>query len=300
MGNLALLGISLLTGLLLQRVRAFPADAHRGLNAFIIYISLPAITLRYLPELEPSWTWLYPAGMSWVVFLVGVGVFVSLGRWLGWDRQTVGCLVLVCGLGNTSFVGFPLIEAMYGTEGLRIAILCDQPGAFLVLSTLGIVAVGYFAAGRITGRAILGRVLAFPPFLAFLASLLLAPLSPWPDWITGPLETLGRTLTPLALVSVGLQLRLPRRDFPFPAFGIGLVYKLLLAPALIWGLYVGLLRQEGLAIEVSILEAAMAPMITPSIIAMEHGLNPPLASVLVGLGIPLSLLSVWGWYVGGL
>ena len=296
MENLVLLGVSLLAGLGLQRVPGFPAGAHRGLNAFIIYISLPAITLRYLPELTPSWDWLYPAGMSWIVFVVAVGVFTLLGRWRGWDRRTLGCLVLVCGLGNTSFVGFPLIEALFGTEGLRIAILCDQPGAFLVLSTLGIVAVGYYGTGRVTLRAMLMRVVTFPPFLAFVLSLVLALWAPLPTWVTSPLETLGRTLTPLALVSVGLQLKLPRRDFPFPAFGWGLLYKLVLAPALIWGLYVGLLRQEGLVIDVSVLEAAMAPMITPSIIAMEHDLNPPLASVLVGLGIPISLLTVWGWY----
>jgi predicted permease len=47
-----------------------------------------------------------------------------------------GCLILTAGLGNTSFLGFPIIEALYGQEGMKTAILVDQPGTFVVLSTL--------------------------------------------------------------------------------------------------------------------------------------------------------------------
>jgi predicted permease len=50
-----------------------------------------------------------------------------------------GCLILTAGLGNTSFLGFPIIEALYGQEGMKTAILVDQPGTFVVLSTLGII-----------------------------------------------------------------------------------------------------------------------------------------------------------------
>ncbi|GAB4420385.1 MAG: AEC family transporter [Bacteroidia bacterium] len=298
MDQLVLLPVCLLGGLLLRRVPGFPPDAARGLNAFIIHVSLPAITLRYIPVLEIGWALLYPVAMSWIVFLVAWPLFMWWGRWMKWSRATVGCLVLVAGLGNTSFVGFPFIAHYYGEAGLQIAVLCDQPGAFLVLATLGMLALSYFGAGDQPLRAgsILGQVLRFPPFVAFLLSLLLIPLAPLPAVVTGVLDKLGATLTPLALVSVGLQLRWPGSDFPFPALGLGLLYKLLLAPLLILGLYRGLAGQSGLAIDVSILEAAMAPMITPSILAMERGLDPPLASILVGAGIPLSLLTVAGWY----
>lgn len=296
MSNLVLLLGCLLAGLLLRQIPGFPSEAHRGLNAFIIYLALPALTLLYIPQLELAWALAYPIAMSWIVFLVALGLFMALGRWLGWDTRTVGCLVLCCGLGNTSFVGFPLIEQFYGEAGLRYAILCDQPGAFLVLATLGIAAVGYFTTGRIEGRAIGRKVITFPPFIAFVLSLLIAPFGGAPNWLTPTLEALGGCLTPLALVSIGLQLRIRARELQTRPLLVGLGYKLLLAPALIWAIYVGLAGQQGLGIQVSILEAAMAPMITPSIIAMENNLNPPLASLFVGLGIPISLGTVFGWH----
>ncbi len=296
MENFILLITCLLLGIGLRRLPGFPRDAAKGINAFIIYLSLPAITLRYIPELTLGWELAFPIGMSWIVFLVAIPLFTAFGRWWKLDKRTVGAMVLVCGLGNTSFVGFPLIRYFYGEAGLKIAILCDQPGAFLVLSTLGIAAVGYYGSGSFSWRQIGRRVLSFPPFVAFVLAL---ALSWWtfPGWLNFTLDSLGSTLTPLALVSVGLQLQLPTRRFPYPALAAGLVYKLLLAPALIAALYLGLFRQSGLAIDVSILEAAMAPMITPAIICMDHDLNPPLASIFVGLGIPLSLLTVYGWFL---
>jgi malate permease and related proteins len=49
---------------------------------------------------------------------------------------------------------------------------------------------------------------------------------------------------------------------------------------------------------VTIFEAAMAPQIGASIVALEQKLDPPLITLMVGIGIPLSFLTLplW-WYV---
>ncbi len=51
-----------------------------------------------------------------------------------------------------------------------------------------------------------------------------------------------------------------------------------------------------MASQVTILEAAMPPMITPSILAMEKNLDPALASLLIAVGIPLGLATTGAWY----
>jgi hypothetical protein len=53
-------------------------------------------------------------------------------------------------------------------------------------------------------------------------------------------------------------------------------------------LYVVILNQNSKMIEVAIMESAMAPMITASILA-THGLKPRLSSMMIGFGIPISL-----------
>jgi predicted permease len=47
---------------------------------------------------------------------------------------------------------------------------------------------------------------------------------------------------------------------------------------------------------VTVFEAAMAPMIGASIVAIDHELDPPLVTLMVGLGIPLSFATLPVWW----
>jgi predicted permease len=80
------------------------------------------------------------------------------------------------------------------------------------------------------------------------------------------------------------------------SFGLGLLYKLILTPAIIYLLYVVILNQNSKMIEVAIMES-MAPMITASILATTHGLKPRLSSMMIGFGIPISFITLAFWYV---
>jgi predicted permease len=77
---------------------------------------------------------------------------------------------------------------------------------------------------------------------------------------------------------------------------VGLVFKLAIAPALILLLFAGLLGERGAVLQVTVFEAAMPPMIGASIVAMDHELDPPLLTLMVGIGIPLAFLTLPLWY----
>jgi predicted permease len=85
------------------------------------------------------------------------------------------------------------------------------------------------------------------------------------------------------------------------ALTVGLAFKLVLGPALILALFGAPLGDALPALRVTVFEAAMGPMIGASIVAMEHELDPPLVTLMVGVGIPVSFLTLplW-WYVLGL
>jgi predicted permease len=266
------------------------------LNAFIINISLPALALLHIHDLPFDRSLVVAALMPWIVFAAGALFFRLVGGWLGLPPRTIGCLTLLGGLGNTSFVGLPMIEAFYGREALGIGILADQPGSFLTLATAGLVVATRYSSGDVTLRAISGRVLRFPPFIAMLLAVALIPVD-YPDIASSFLRRIGDTLAPLALVSVGLQLRLSHLKGNGRNLALGLAYKMVLAPALILLILSAIPGVEGLVLQVTVFEAAMAPMITAGIVAIEHDLDPPLATLMLGIGIPLSFLTLpfWAW-----
>jgi predicted permease len=224
---------------------------------------------------------------------------IPLGRALGWSREVIACLLLTAGLANTSFVGFPLVEALYGKEGLAMAVWVDQ-GQFLVLASAGVLIAAYGSGqGRPSFADMTKKLLAFPPFIAFVAALLLHSVA-FPAALKLTLEVLALLVVPLALLSVGWQLRLDTtalaQDGAKTAIGLGV--RLLLAPAVVASLLFSL-GQPGRATSVTIAEAAMAPMITGALLAIESGLSPRLAGLMVGLGVPISLLTVpaWAWAI---
>jgi hypothetical protein len=207
-------------------------------------------------------------------------------------------LTLTGGLANTSFVGLPMIETFYGPQFLGLGILIDQIGSYFVLSTLGIVVASLYSSGqRISAKAVIRRIILFMPFQAFVVALLLMPFE-YPVWLDELLKRLGATLVPIALVSVGYQLRLSHIRGKAYALTVGLAFKLIVGPALIFALFADVLRDDWQVLSVTVFEAAMGPMIGASIVAMDHELDPPLVTLMVGLGIPLSFLTlpVW-WYV---
>ena len=50
-------------------------------------------------------------------------------------------------------------------------------------------------------------------------------------------------------------------------------------------------------IEISLMEAAMAPMITAAILASSHDMEPKLCNLFIGIGIPLSFFTLALWYL---
>jgi predicted permease len=110
------------------------------------------------------------------------------------------------------------------------------------------------------------------------------------------LKKLGGTLVPLALVSVGYQMRLSHVRGRATALFTGLLFKLAIGPVLIYLIYSYVFSTSGDILRVTVFEAAMAPMIGASIIAIDHELDPPLLTLMIGVGIPLSFLTLPAWW----
>jgi len=298
MENIVLLILCFSLGIFFRRIEKFPVNAHVSLNAFIIYVSLPATVLYYIHGLTLNPELIFLALMPWIIFILAFPFFLAAARIFSFNRSTTGALILTAGFGNTSFVGLPMIEAFFGKEFLGYGIVADQPGSFLALSTLGIMAAVRFSTGNISPGQMTKRIVLFPPFVAIGAALLLFSV-PYPDWANTILLRLSDTLAPLALLSVGLQIRFRAIKGRVPPLLLGLFFKMVLAPAVIFILYSMIPGIKRDLFHISIFEAAMAPMITAGIVAADHDLDPELSALMLGIGIPFSFLTlpVWYWFL---
>lgn len=235
--------------------------------------------------------------VPWIGILAAILFFVVLGKIFSWKNAVVGALIMCAGFGNTSFVGIPVIQALYGEEGIKTVMLVDQPN-MVVLFTIGILVSNYFSGSEDSILNHIKKIVKMPPFIAFLAALMVNFFAiEIPKDIDDVFFKLASTTVPLALISVGSQMQWKKLE-PKENFYLfwGLLFKLIIYPLIILIIYKFIFHQSGEMIEISILEAAMAPMITAAIIAASHNLEPKLCNLMVAIGIPVSLITLAAWY----
>ncbi len=279
----------------LLRWRGLVGDgAPDALNAVVLYVCLPASILLYAPKLAFSTDLLGVVAVPWILLAASTALVLATARLAGFARPATAVLLLQVPLGNTSFLGYALIPVLAGGGALRYAVVYDQFGSFVILSTFGLAVIALYGGGeRPTPRAVLRRVFGFPPFLTLLAALAIVPAA-LPEPLEGVLRQLATALLPLVGLAIGMQLklRLPREHIA--PLAVGLTGKLVVLPALALGLC-AVLGLEGDLRAAVVLESAMPPMITSAALAALAGLAPELGAALVGYGIVASMSTLPFW-----
>ena len=290
-----MIALCILAGMIFKSTKSIHPDAHKGINTWVLYLALPAVSFKYLPKVQWSYEMLFPI-FSTVLIAVGSWLFMMFySKSKNYSRRSRSTMELASGYSNTSFIGFPLISAFYGEQYLSIAIICDQT-MFLMLSTMGIITAlkGGSKSGNISGKFILKRLFTFPPFLGCISALILSQFFNL-DFAEPLFDKLAATVAPLALFSVGLQLKFNGWRKLIPQISMSMLYKLLVAPAvvLVAALIFGI---KGDIAKISVFEAAMPTLITSSIIAEQFRLNTKLTNLIIGISIIVGFATSGIWF----
>jgi malate permease and related proteins len=293
--SLLILMVCFSLGVAGRRLPALPDTAPRVLNTWVLYVSLPALVLKVVHGVAFEAGLVVAAACLWLCFSVAAALGVVAFR-RGWaTREVAGAAVLCAGLGNTAFVGLPLLEAYGGPSTTAPAAVVDQLGSFFAFSLLAVPFATVMGGHSLRPLAVLRRVALFPPFVALLVALLSRGWA-YPQPLTDVLDRLASMLTPLALASVGYQLDVTSFRGTGRLLVVGLGYKLVVAPLLTLGLLWALRPQFGLVERIGVAQAAMAPMVTAGVLAAEHRFSGQVASAMIAVGVPLSFLTVWLWW----
>jgi len=288
MENFIIVTAYLIIGKTLRLLPKFPSETGNILNLYVIYVSLPALVLLNVPELTFSTELMVPILMPWVMLVLSALIVLAISKTLKWSREISGCLLLLAPLGNTSFLGIPMVNAFFAEKGIPYAVLYDNLGSFLALATYGSFVLACYNGGesRPTVKEICRKIITFPPFIALVLGVMLKRFS-YPGIIYPILQALASTLVPVVMIAVGFQLTVRLSREVTAPLCCGLAVKLVVAP-LVALLLCTVLGLTGEPVRVSIFEAGMPPMVSAGALAIMANLSPALTAALVGLGIVAS------------
>lgn len=286
---MALVLLCFAAGVLLRRVAPRSKAFTAPLDRFVLGVALPALILLKVPDLPLGSDAAIPLAVAWACVATAAVAVLVIGRLAGWDRRTIGTLLLVTPLGNTSFLGIAAVQALLGEDHLPPALAYDQLGTFLALVTYGSVVAGRYGKAPDVPVSVVRRLFAFPPFVALLLSL---PLR-WVD-LPGPvdavLDLLASLVAPLAVLALGLRFRLrTERAVLAPALTC-LSIRMVALPALALAAFA--VSSGGRAWSASVLESGMPPMVTAGMVATAAGLDERLATFVVGVGMAAAFLTL--------
>ena len=267
----------------------------RALTALVFILLLPALVLEVLwtAPLSLDSLRIMLAATSGILLSAAVAYWVFRG--LGVPSRIRGALILASAWANVTYLGLPVVEALYGPWARSVALQYDLFSTTPLLLTLGVwIATRHGdASDEPAWKALLGVPALWAAIIAIGLNL---GAVPQPDWLSALLELLGRSVPPLMLIALGLGLRLDvlrldRLPLVLPVIGI----QLFLMPVIVGlaGFGVGL---EGQILSVMTLEAAMPSMLLGMVLCDRYGLDTSLFAAAVSLSTGLSLLTLPLWH----
>lgn len=267
--------------LILRRTNVVREKHLIHLVRYVISFSLPCLTLATISSLDLQKAHFDIAVIAWLVMFTGAAISYGIGKLIRLEGARLRVFILVSTFPNTALLGYPLSYALFGATGLSYAVIYDQMGMFPVFLTLG-----FFIAG---GKESIFHCLKFPPFLALLAALVLNVTGiRFPDSLNLVLGWLGWTTLPLTIFLIGARVRLDSLR-EGKALAACLSVRMVLLPLLLLTVF-HFLGKEGLPYRVTLLETAMPPALTTSIIALQFRLDEEFAIACISAGALLCIL----------
>ncbi len=277
------------SGYFSRKFKIFSENASEVLIRFIIYISFPALVIYNVYSLKLDKNLFFIIISGWLVIFFSIFISFIIGKLLNLERKTLATFVIMATFGNTSFLGIPFQKALLGEEGIRYAIVFDQLASFIpviILSPL-IISYGNSAKSKIDVK----KIITFPPFIALILGFVVANFY-IPKFILKALKELGITVIPLALFSIGLNLKFSNVLKELKEVSIILFIKMFAVP-IVFIIFLKMLETKfSILWKSTILEIAMPPMVLASILVINAKLNKDLAVSAVGVGIILSFITV--------
>jgi hypothetical protein len=280
-------------GAVVKRLRVVTDDVIREVGSLVLNVTLPAFLITSMNmEFSPS---VLKSSAIFIVISLSVYVFgilmVKPATWLlKVDGKAMDVYEYIILFSNFGYMGYPVIDLIYGSQGVFYAAIYNLPFSFLVW-THGVHVLKRHtdSAGIHSKRFHINASLVaiVTGFILFLLSVDL------PAPIFDALALVGSMTTPLSMMFIGFILadsdfKQLTMDWKVYAFS---VLRLLIMPVCVY-LVLTTMGFEGLLLGVPVVISAMPAAANSAVIAAQYGSDYQLASRAIFISTLLSIATI--------
>lgn len=280
--------LMLCVGVASAKAGVVDAETNRRLSRFAIAVPQSATIIASAMNMEPgmsAWKVLEVLGVGTAMYalLVVLGLLAPrLARINAPDRGVYSFLTV---FGNVSFMGFPLVGAIFGNTAVFYAALLCVPFNLLCY-TVGVGLISGGKAGEFTWRKLLSAPLISS---AAAVAVIFLPIR-WPEPVTEAATQMGNMILPLSMIIVGASLGEQKLKDVFLDWRVYLFapVRLFIAPLLLWAV-LGLFVKDKMLLDVVTVLGGTPAAAVSAMLSIQYGANEKLATRAVFLTTVLSL-----------
>lgn len=281
----------IILGYFARKIKMFDDRVIKGMSDLVLNITLPAMIISSMNRQFSSeilgnvLTTLIIAVVFYAVSLLIAFIFVKI---FGGKSSEKGIYKFALVFSNVGFMGYPVINAVFGPEALFYAAIYNLPFNFF-LFTAGI----FYVAEK--GGIKFNRKMIINPGIISVVIGVLVFISPvkLPYAVSGTLDLLSSVTTPLSMIVIGgLLAKVHVREiFSNVRVYIYSLLRLLIIPFITWWA-LKFFNLSYLMAGIPIIMAAMPVAANSAILAEEYKGNSELASQIVFISTLLSLITI--------
>lgn len=272
------------------------------LGNFLLWVGVPITIISFLRGTDLSGLlWVAPL-IAWIAIFLGIGFAWIWIRWQGskdrWQRSTQGSFLLTSMVGNTGYLGYPVVLALVGPDQFAWALFYDLLGTTLGAYGLGIGIAAWYGIGSPDKWSFVGQLLRNPPLWSLLLGLGLHSVS-LPAIADQVLQQLAWIMIGLSLILLGMRLGQLTSWSSISKAASSLSIKMLLVPLLL-GAGLSMVGIEGPVRLALVLQMAMPPAFATLVITEVYHLDQDLTVTALAVGSVglLGTLPIWIWLFG--
>lgn len=276
-----------LSGYIFKR---FHKDQSSVLIDIVFYFIFPIFIFYKVHFLEFNSEIYIVMFFAFLAFCLGVFFALILNKIFHIEGLSAGMIIMSVAYGNTSFLGFAFVDSYYGSYALSLAVFYDQINMLLLAALSPIICMMSVKKYSISFKKIFISIFIFPPTIAFILAII-SKIFIMPEVLSIYLEKVSLSLVPLIMFAVGMRFKLSSLQGKELEIGIIIAISMFLIPLSLYLVSLGFF-DPSMAIKVSIMEAAMPPMVMATVIAIKSGLDEELGMGALGVGTILSFVSM--------
>mgnify|MGYP000887231229 CR=1 FL=1 len=287
--QVATISLLMLVGVLARKLKILSPPTVKGLSNLLVNLVLPSqIIVSFILEFSPEMLLNASLVLAMAVAIHLLAILLGELLFRSYPPSTRAVLRFATVFSNCAYMGFPVLDGIYGTIGVFYGSFYNM-AFILFVWTRGL---SYFN-GRGKGTKITGLLLN--PGLVAIAIGLLLFVSPFdfPPPVIQTLEIVGSMTTPLSMLIIGSTLagiKLSSLFTEASTYYVSLVRLLLMPLLVVTGLY--FLRLPSLPAQVLILQTAMPAAALTAVFAEKYNGDTLLASKTVFLSTVFSLVTI--------